>query len=144
MRKNIYEILEAFERAENKVDRLYVLHTNDSLALRAVLQNTFHPNIQWFIKDAKEIPIFKPTYAPAGLGFGTLATELRKFYLWREGNPNLSPKLTVEKRKTLLIETLELMEPKEADVLLRMMLKDLKIKHLTYDLVKEAWSDLLP
>lgn len=144
MRKNIYEILEQFERAENKVDRLYVLRTNDTLAFKAVLQNTFHPNINWIVKDPKDIPLWKPTYMPEGMGYGTLATELRKLYLWRDGNPDLSPKLTMEKRKTLLTETLELMEPREGDVMLKMMMKDLKIKHLTYDLVKEAFPDLLP
>jgi hypothetical protein len=44
----------------------------------------------------------------------------------------------------LLIQILEALEASEADVFMNMILKDLKVKGLTYKIVQEAFPDLLP
>ena len=141
MRKNIYEILDDFQNADNKVDRLYTLRVNATLAFKAVLQNAFHPNILWY---RTEFPKFKVRNVPPGLGFNTIATELKRFYLFRKDNPELPETLTEKRKDEILLQMLESMEPREAQVMINMMLKDLKIEHLTYDLVREAFPELLP
>lgn len=141
MMKMIYEILDEVDRAPTSEDKVNILKFNRSPALAAVVQSAFHPNIQWFIKE--RIP-YKQSIIPAGLGYSNIASTLRKFYLFREGNPELSPNLTIQKRNMLLTEMLESMEAREADVVLNMMMKNLNIKGLTYSVAKEAYPDLLP
>lgn len=141
MQKNIYEILDEFERAPTKEDKRNILWFNQSIALKAVLQNAFHPDIQWVIKEA---PVYKASLAPPGLGYNTIASELRKFYLFREGNPAVDPNLPLQRKTVLLIQMLEAMEAREAMVVINMMMKNLKVKGLTYSVVKEIFPDLLP
>ena len=141
MAKMVYEILDEFEKAPTKHDKQNILRFNQSTALLFVLQAALHPNINWVIK---EVPTWKPSIAPPGLGYLTIASEVSKMYLFREGNPDVSPNLTHEKLVNLFVQKLEGMEAREAQVLINAVLKNLKIKGLTYSLVKEVFPDLLP
>jgi hypothetical protein len=78
------------------------------------------------------------------LGYTSIAQELGRAYLFEEGNPRVEPNLTYERKEKILIQILEALEKREAEVFLNMLLKDLKVKNLDYRIVNEAFPDLLP
>lgn len=140
--KNMYEIFDEFENATSKKDRMAVIEKNLSKTLVQVLELTYNPNYQWLITempDGYEVP----TDTLPGLSGTQLSTELRKLYLFQKGNPN-AEKLSAEKRKELLLQLLERLEPREAEVIIGILSKDLGVRGLDYKFVKEAFPNLLP
>ena len=140
MTKLLHEVFSEFEQRKTKQDRLAVLRFNQTYALKNVLKGAFDPNVQFSI----EVPEYKKQYSPVGLGYSTIHQELGRAYLFEENNPRVPPTLTPERKKQLLIQVLEALEDKEAEIFANMIRKNLKVKGLTYDLVKEAFPDLLP
>ena len=49
--KNLYEVFDEFEEANNKKERMAVIENNLSKLLVDVLQLTYHPDSQWLIQD---------------------------------------------------------------------------------------------
>lgn len=139
--KNVYEIFDEFEEAETKKDKMDVIQKNLSQTLVQVLELTYHPEINWSVNempDNYKIPDTKP-----GISNCQLSTEIRKLYLFRKGNPTADA-LTPRKRKELLIQLLESLEPREAEVIIGIFKKDQGVKGLDYKFVKEAFPSLLP
>ena len=139
--KNMYEIFDEFEAAKSKKEKIKVIEKNLSKSLYEVLFLTFHPDYQWKVSQFPEeyrIPDTKP-----GISYCQIGTELRKLYLFREGEPT-AEKLTDRKRKELLIQFLESLEPREAEVVIGIFKKDQGVDGLTYDFVKESFPQLLP
>jgi hypothetical protein len=64
-------------------------------------------------------------------------------YLFRKGDVS-AEQLSVDKRKQLLLQLIESLEPREAEVVIGILSKDLGVKGLTYKFVKEAFPQLLP
>jgi len=52
--------------------------------------------------------------------------------------------LTPKKREQLLVEYLQNLEPREAEVVMGIFNKDLGVKGLDYKFVKEAFPNLIP
>lgn len=138
--KNIYEIFTEFENAENLEDKILVLRYNASYALKNVLRGTFDPNIRFTIK---EIPEYKKSDSPPGMGYSSIHHELGRVYLFEENNPKVDPNLSVERKRQILIQILESLEAKEAEVFANMLLKKQDVKGLTYMVVREAFPDLI-
>ena len=139
--KNIYEVFDEFEEAASKKDKMAVIEKNLSKTLVDVLQYTFHPDYQWTVEDMPEnykIPNF-----PVGLSPCQLSTEIRKLYLFQKGHPE-TVNITERKRNELLIQLLESIEPREAEVVIGIFKKDQGVKGLTYKFVKEAFPELFP
>lgn len=141
MKKLICEIFGEIEAAKTKKDRLAILKFNDSYDLRCVLRGSFHPRIEYLINS---VPLYKPNDSPDGLSGNTIINEIRRVYLFEKNNPNRAPNLSAKKMETILIQILESLEAREATVFMNMLLKKQKVKGLTYNLVKEAYPDLLP
>ena len=140
--RNVYEIFDEFELAKNKKERMAVIEKNLSKTLVDVLALTYHPNSQWLIKEMPEN--YKiPTDMLPGLSGTQLSTELRKLYLFQKGHPS-AEQLTEQKRTQLLLQLLEALEPREAEVVLGIFQKDQGVKGLDYKFVKEAFPNLLP
>jgi hypothetical protein len=78
------------------------------------------------------------------MGYSSMDIEMKRIYLFVEGSQKASKNLTDIRRQQLLIQILEALEASEADVFMNMILKDLKVKGLTYKIVQEAFPDLLP
>jgi hypothetical protein len=140
--KNIYEIFDDFELAENKKERMKVIGDNLSKTLVEVLELTFHPQYEWLIKEMPE------NYSPAwdnknGFARCQLSTELRKLYMFQKGNPTAEA-LTPKKQNELLILLLESLEPREAEVVMGIFRKDQGVPGLTYKFIKEAFPNMLP
>lgn len=139
--KNLYEVFDEFEEAKTKEQRMAVIEKNLSKTLVEVLQFTFHPDYQWLIDEMPHE--YKTPDTFPGISRCQLSTEIRKMYLFQKGNPD-AEKLTVEKRKQLLLQLIESIEPREAEVVIGMLSKDLGVKGLNYKFVKEAFPNLLP
>ena len=63
--------------------------------------------------------------------------------IFQEGHPE-AEKLNPRKRHELLIQFLEGIEPREAEVVMGIFKKDQGVKGLTYNFVKEAFPQMLP
>jgi hypothetical protein len=140
MMRNLYEVFDEFEKQPTKEDRINVLRRNDSHHLRMMLRAAFHPNIKFFLE---KFPYYDPQSMPVGTG-DPVAHILNKLYIFERGNPRAPAGLTDAKRDKLLIQFLEGLEAREATLVLNMMMKNLKVKNLTYKLVKEVFPDILP
>ena len=140
-KKNIYEVLDLFKAEKTKKGRVKVLQDNDSYALRNVLVGTFHPNVQFLIKSA---PDFKREQIPPGMSYNHMTEALSKMYLFQKDNAKAPAALTDKRRGELLLQILESLEEKEADVLISILNKDLDVPYLTAAIVNEAFPGLLP
>ena len=140
--KNIYEVFNEFKTAKNKKDRVQVLQKNDTWALRQVLVGAFHPNVDFTVA---KIPEYKrDDDLPPGMAYNNMTQVLDKIYLFMKNNPRTPAGLTEKRKNELLIQILESLEPKEADVFMGVLMKDLKVPYLTEALVNEAFGGLLP
>lgn len=138
--KNIYEVLEDFRKASNKAERLAVLRKNDNYALRNILLGTFQKNIKF---NVEEVPTFHRVPVPPGMSYNNMTGALDRAYLFTEGHPKTPAGLTEKRKMEILIQILESLEEKEADVYVGMLMKDLKVPYLTEALVNEAFPGLL-
>jgi hypothetical protein len=88
------------------------------------------------------MPEYKSSDAPIGLGYSTIHQELDRIYLYEKNNPRVSPNLSNDRKKQLLIQTLECLEEKEAKIFANMLLKKQEVKGLNATIVKEAFPEL--
>lgn len=139
--KNVYEVLDDFRNAKTKQDRLDVLRRNNSFALKSILQGALDPRVKFTLND---VPKYNKVDVPPGLSYSHMTDALSRIYLWTEGNPRRPAGLTEKRATELLLQLLESLEPKEAEVFANMLRKDLKVPHLTTKLVNEAFPGLLP
>jgi hypothetical protein len=140
--KSLYEIFDEFEQAKNKKERMDIISKNLSQTLVDVLKLAYHPNIQWKIKELPE-NYRVPTDMLPGITHDSLNGQIRRLYMFMVGDPT-AEKLSEARRNELLIQMLESIEPREAEVLLGIFQKDLGVKGLDYKFVKEAFPDMLP
>jgi hypothetical protein len=141
--KNVYEIFDEFEEAKNKKQKMQVLENNLSTLLVNVLQMTYHPNIRWKIKEMPDNYKIQEDSKLPGLSRCQLSTEIRKLYMFQEGNATAEA-LTPRKQNELLIQLLESLEPREAEVVMGIFRKDQGVEGLNYKFVKEAFPEMLP
>jgi len=140
--KNIFEVLDEIEEAKTKKDKMEVIEKNLSKVLVLVFELAYHPQIEWLIKEMPDN--YKiPTDTLPGISRTQLSTEIRKLYMFRKGDPT-AEKLGPQKRNELLIQMLEALEPREAEVIIGIFQKDLGVKGLNYKFIKEAFPNLLP
>lgn len=140
--KNIYEVFDEFEMAWSRQEKMKVIERNLSPLLVEVLRLTFHPDFQWKVKEYPENYIEDYT-KHGGLSECQLNTELRKLYMFQSGNPT-AEKLSERKQRELLIQLLESIEPREAEVVMGIFRKDQGVDGLTYEFIKEAFPEMLP
>lgn len=138
--KNIYEVFDDFKAVKSKTDRINVLRKNDSYALRQVLLGVFHPNIEFTVDKAPE---FRREPMPPGMSYDHMTGALSRIYLFMKDNPRVPAGLTEKRKSEILIQILESLEEKEADVFVSLLKKDLKVPYLTEALVNEAFPGLL-
>ena len=140
--KPLYEVFDEFEKAKNKNERMNVIGKNLSNTLVDVLKLTFHPDFQWKVKELPENYRIPNDVLP-GLTFDSLHHQLRKLYLFREGDPT-AEKLDKRKQQELLYQMLNALEPREAEIVMGVLRKDQGVKGLDYKFVKEAFPQMLP
>lgn len=143
MMKAIYEIFEEFEKAETKTEKITVIERNLSDVLINVLKYTFDPGYKFkFNEFPKE---YKKPNTLQGISYAHLGTELRRLYLFQEGNETAEQLAkNPKKQKEVLLMFLESLEHAEAKVIIGIMKKDLGVKGLDYKFVKECFPLMLP
>ena len=132
------EIFEDFDKAKNKQERLAVLRKYDHPRFREFLNYAFNPHVKFDV----EIPSYRPAIEPAGLNSTYLSTEVTKMYRFIVGHPQRPEGLSDTKKRQLLLVILESMYRDEADLLCRLIKKDLGVKYLTLNLVLEAFPGM--
>lgn len=140
--KPLYEVFDDFENAKNKKERMTVIGNNLSQTLVDVLKLAFHPEIKWKIKELPE-NYTSPTDVLPGLTYDSLNAQLKRLYVFRQGNPTAET-LTEKRRTELLFQILNSLEPREIEIVAGIFQKDLGVKGLDYKFVKEAFPDLIP
>jgi len=140
--KQIYEVFDEFEQAKNKKERMAIIEKNLSPTLVKILELTFHPKYQWKVKELPEN--YKvPTDMLPGITYDNMNSQLRRLYMFLEGD-GTAEQLTETRRNQLLVQMLESIEPREAEIILGIFQKDQQVKGLDYKFVKEAFPQLLP
>lgn len=137
--KTFYSIFEEVDKAKTKKEKIETLKKHSSPSLKLVLGATFDPRVKWLLPEGE--PPYKPL--PKGSdGELDLSGELRKLYLFTEGNTETQRNLKQTKRETLFIGLLESLDPDEAKVLVAMKDRKLPFKSITKKLVAEAFPNL--
>ena len=141
MNKNLYEIFDEFEEAVTKQNKIDVLRKYWSPTLVNVLRMTYHPDYKWLVKEKPKK--YKTPDTLPGVSYSNLNSELRRLYLFQQGDFR-AEKLTPEKREELLLIMLESLEPREAEVILGIFKKDLGVKGLTYKFLRDNTQGVVP
>lgn len=139
MIKNIHEVFEEIEKAPDKQTAKAILANNMTHGMRGVLRANFHPGINFVIE---EVPSYRENDAPIGLGDTSIHKEINRVYIFEQGNPRVDANLTLERKKQILVQILEGLEAKEAKVFADMLMKRIKVKHLTKKMVEEVSPEL--
>jgi len=132
------EIIEDFERAPTRKEKIEVLREYDNPRFREFLEMTFNPNIQFDVK----VPPYKESFDPAGLAVLTIAGEIPRLYRFVKDHPKNAANLSEQKKENLLAAVLESLEKREAKLLVGMIEKKLDVKYLTPLLIKEAYTGI--
>jgi hypothetical protein len=141
MIKNLYELFDAFTAADTKDAKRQLLLNNNSKVLMECLQLAFDPKYQFYYTKMPTEYIVPHTLP--GVRFAGLETEMRRLYLFQKGNPT-ADLLSEKKRLELFLQIAESLEPREAEVLINIMKKDLGVKGLTAKFVKDTFPGLIP
>jgi hypothetical protein len=139
--KRIYEVFDEIKKASSEDEAIDILRKNESIELRAILRGTYCPTITFAIKEA---PPYKTNRnSLPSLGMTTIRYELQSIYIFEENNPRVSPNLSLERKKVILVQILEYLEPREAEIFLGMILKKQDVPYLSYETVKKAFPTLM-
>lgn len=137
--KLLCEIFDEFEKRDSREDKIAVLRFNQTFALRNLLRGTYDPNVKFVFE---KVPYYNPSNDPEGMGYTSIHQEISRAYIFEEGNPRVSPNLPFERKEKILIQILEALDKREAEIFMNMLLKKQKVKGLDAELVKEAFPDL--
>lgn len=140
MTPNIHEIFDKFDQCTTKQERQNVLLEHATPHFLQFLQYAYSPKYEFHVTDFPSNYI-TPDTVP-GIRYAGIESEIKRTYLFIKGNETADT-LTPEKRNQVLVRLLESFEPKEADFYIRMMQKNLKVKFLTANLIKETFPNLL-
>jgi hypothetical protein len=77
------------------------------------------------------------------MGYNTIHQELGRVYLFSTNSPRVPENLTQKRKEEILIQILEALEAKEAEIFMNMLLKKQNVNGLTAAIVKEAFPGLL-
>ena len=140
---SIAEVFKMIGEAKTVTERKEILKSFASNDLIEVLQQTYDPTVTFCC----DVPTYRKNTPEKGGVPGYTMTqlhqELRKLYLWREGDPK-SAHLTEQKKADLLEQTLETLCEEDAVILEGIIKKKQKVKGLTSKSVQDVFPGLLP
>jgi hypothetical protein len=138
IKKEVYEILDEFQKATNKAGRKEVLMKYSNIpAFKDILRGTFDDSLQFNLPEGK--PPYtpnKPESTPS-----TLLKKHKEFGYFVNGGPGTN--IPSFKREKMFINMLEAIHPKDAEIVLCMVSKTSPVKFLTKKLVQEAFPNLI-
>jgi hypothetical protein len=115
-------------------DQATILGTNNSLLLRQFLIAAYDPSVEFEV----EIPIFRENEEVDGFSSNSLMIESRRLYIFLKGS-----KVGLPRRKEILAQILESIDPKDAQFLIRVIKKDMGEYNLTVETINMAFPDLI-
>ena len=132
----ISEILRKVSNAKTKAEKIKLLQTNNSQALRSLLIWNFDESVISMIPEG-EVP-YTPNDAPVGTDHTRLESEYRGFYRFVKGGQDSLKSL---KREAMFVQLLEGLSAEEAELLC--LVKDgnltSKYKRITKAVISEAF-----
>jgi hypothetical protein len=131
------EIFQEFNKATTRETRVAVLRKHSDPRFKEFLIMGLNPHVKFDI----QAPPYRPAVEPAGLNFAYLDSEMNKMYRFITNHP-LKTAITTKKQEQLMIVILEALHKDEADLLVRLLKKDLGIKYLTAKICKEAFPEI--
>jgi hypothetical protein len=132
------EILDEFQKAQTKQERIAVLKKYDHKNFREFLYYALEPTIEFDV----EVPNYRPAPEPAGLNYTYLDLEVKKLYRFIKDHKLRPAGLTPQKQKQLLVVVLESLYKDEAELLAKVLQKKFKIPNLTIKLIQEAYPGM--
>ena len=135
--KLVYEVLEEYNKARTKADRIRILQQNETWALKDIIRGTMDTSVEW------NLPGGEPPYVPNRPEStpSNLFKRHKSFINFVKGGPGDSlPKV---KREKLFIGLLESIDPNDAKLVVSMINKEKPVRQLTRPIVNEAFPGLL-
>lgn len=132
------EILEEFDQAPTRAEKIAVLRKYDHPRFREFLVYAMNPHVKWDV----EVAHYRPAPEPAGLNYTYLHNEVPKMYRFMANHPKSDANLKPDKKKALLTGILEALHRDEAVLFIRAIRGDLDVKYLTPKLVVEAFPGI--
>jgi hypothetical protein len=129
----IPEIFEKAGEATKKEEKQNILRSNRTPALMTILYMTYHPSIKFSTK----VPTYKKEDVPTGMAMNSLYAEAKRLYIWRADYT-----LDQRRKDQLLVQMLESLDAKEAELVEQIFKKKLKYKGLTYNFIAETFPEL--
>ena len=133
----LHEVLQKVSNAKTKAQKIKLLQSHNTPALRQILIANFDESIISMLPEG-EVP-YKKNDAPEETEHTKLVHEYRKLYLFFKGGATISQ----TRRESLFIQLLEGLHHGEADVLI--LMKDRKIGKrwkITKQCVEEAFPQI--
>ena len=133
----LHEVLQKVSNAKTKAQKIKLLQTHNTPALRQILIANFDDSIISMLPEG-EVP-YEKNDAPEETEHTKLVHEYRKLYLFFKGGATISQ----TRRESLFIQLLEGLHKGEADVLI--LMKDRKIGKrwkITKQCVEEAFPQI--
>jgi hypothetical protein len=115
-------------------DKVMGLCANNSLALRQLLIAAYDPAVQFDV----EIPEYKENSEVDGYASNSLLIEYKRLYIFMKQS-QVKPK----RRKEILAQILESIDPKDARFLVKVITKDMDEYGLTPEIINEAFPGLI-
>lgn len=139
MTKTFYEIFEEIGKEKSVKKKREILLKHSSPSIKTILGYTYDPRIKWLLPEGD------PPYTPLPKGADQesgLSSELRKLYLFVEGDMDAQRNLKQHRREQLFIAMLESIDPRDAKVLLGMKDRKLPFAGVTRKLVADCFPNL--
>ena len=135
----ISEVLRKVSNAKTKVEKIKLLQTNNSQALRSLLIWNFDESVISMVPEG-DVP-YTPNDAPVGTDHTRLEQEARGLYRFVKGGQDSLKSL---KRESMFVQLLEGLSAEEAELLC--LIKDgnlnSKYKRITKAVVQEAYPQI--
>lgn len=134
----VSEVLKKVSNAKTKAEKIDLLRTYNSDALRAILIINYDESIISVMPEG-EVP-FEANEAPAGTEHTRLAKEYKNLFRFFKGGADKLPML---KKESMFIQLLEGLHESEAEVVVLAKDKDLQKKYrITKAVVTEAFPQI--
>jgi hypothetical protein len=132
-RKLLADIFEELE-PQDAEDKAMGLCANNSLALRQLLTAALDPAVEFDV----EIPEYRENTEVDGYASNSLMIEFKRLYIFMKQSA-VKPKRRVE----ILAQILESIDPKDAQLLVKVLNKDLSEYGITAEIVNQAFPGLI-
>ena len=135
MAKLPHLVFEDYAKAKTKAEKVAILRSNESWALKDILKGSLDPKVKWHLPEGA------PPYQPSSQSepMASILRENTKFrYFVKNNNVNISQM----KREQIFIGVLEAVHPKDAELVISMINKKSPVKGLTLKIAQEAFPDL--